>query len=331
MVLCLVIVSCNDEHNDKKLEAKIPFWECSHLAFFGLKGPVSRVVEATYSLDEDTDEENIILDMCFNSDGQITYYNPTDIVPSTQDVWQTIAQYSYEYDEDGKLIKVIVTPLESEPLVYTLQYSGHSKYVPLIFSLGKIDFFLVQGLQSITRGDGAISYLYDGEKAVYEENTWSGDKKTEYLYESGSLYPTKKVVTTSRGETILNEETTIYTYDIEGRLLTQDVRTTEDGIESYRTIIRYVEGKSLLPITKKMDMGTNIFDWSYTYDSNNFLQRVQYIENEASEDEITDKEEYTYISYDTYGNWTESKQLQSSLVDWSHADGTIGVRRKFTY
>ena len=74
IILCLVIASCNDEHNDEKPDAKIPFWENSHLAFFGLKGSVSRVVESTYSFDKgsEIEEENVIFDMRFNSAGQIT-------------------------------------------------------------------------------------------------------------------------------------------------------------------------------------------------------------------------------------------------------------------
>ncbi|WP_294554390.1 hypothetical protein [uncultured Bacteroides sp.] len=333
IILCLVIASCNDEHNDEKPDAKIPFWENSHLAFFGLKGSVSRVVESTYSFDKgsEIEEENVIFDMRFNSAGQITYYNPTGGEPLSRDVWQTVACYSYEYDGNGRLIKATVTPLGDDPLVYTLNYGEHTNYVPLIFPLGKMEFFLVKGLQSITSEDGSISYIYDDGKAAYEEETWSGNIETEYLYESGSSYPAKKVVTISRGVTVMSEESTMYTYDTEGRLLTQDDRTIEDGIESVRTITRYAEGQLLLPVVKKMDMGATIFDWIYTYDSKNCLQRVQYIENEGSEDEITDKEEYTYLSYDTYGNWTDSRQLQSSVVDWSHTDGTVGVRRNFTY
>lgn len=333
IILCLIIASCNDEHNNEKLDVKISCWEKTHLAFLGLKGGISRVVEATHSLDKNSEvgEENIIFDMRFNSMGQITYYNPTGVEFPTRDVWQTVACYSYKYAEDGKIVEATVTPLGDEPLAYTLQYSEHCNYVPLIFPLGKMDFFLVKGLQSITSEDGSISYLYDGRKAAYEEETWSGNTKTEYLYESGSLYPVKKVVTTSRGTTILNEEITMYTYDTEGRLLAQDIRVAEAGIESVRTIIRYAEGQLLLPIAKKMDMGATIFDWSYTYDSQNCLQGVKYIENGGSEDEITDKEEYTYLSFDNFGNWTDSRQLQSCMVDWSHTDGVVGVSRNFTY
>lgn len=218
-----------------------------------------------------------------------------------------------------------------EPVVYTLQYGDHSNYIPLIFPLGKMDFFLVKGLRSITNEDGSVSYLYNGEEAVYEEETWNGNIKTEYLYETGTSYPTKKVVTTSRGGTVLGEEITRYVYDANGRLLSQDVRSIENGAETVRTIIRYAEGQFLLPVTKKMDMGTTIFDWSYIYDSKDCLQQVLYIQNGGSEDEITDKEEYTYLSFDDYGNWTNSRQLQSSLVDWFHSDGLIGVRRNFIY
>lgn len=337
-MLCLVIASCDDEHNanidDDGEETATPFWEHSHLTFAGLKGDVIKVIETSYSLsEEDETEPATLLDMSFNAAGQMTYYNSTGMEPVTRGVWLTMAYYSYQYDDNGRMIQATVTPVGDVPIVYHLTYGEHAQYIPLIFPLGAMDFFLVKGLQSITSEDGATSYTFDGGKAAYKQEAWMGDTETVYFYAADSSYPEKKVVTTSRNGVVLNEETTLYTYGEEGRLLKKDVRTMEDGTETERTITNYadVDGQLLFPVSFKMDLNGFMADWTYAYDADNRLQQIDYIENKGSEDEATDKEEYHYLVVDSNGNWTDSKQLRSSRVDLSHTDGTIGVRRVITY
>lgn len=337
-MLCLVIASCDDEHNANMDDGGdgivAPFWEHSHLAFAGLEGNVSKVVETSYSLsEEDETESATLLDMSFNAAGQMTYYNSTGMEPATRGVWLTMACYSYQYDDNGRMIQATVTPVGDVPVVYHLTYGEHTQYVPLIFPLGAMDFFLVKGLQSIASEDGTISYTFDGEKAAYKQEAWMGDTETVYAYAADSSYPEKKVVTTSRNGVVVNEETTLYTYSEEGRLLKKDVRTMEEDTEIERKIINYadVDGQLLFPVSLKMDLNGFMADWTYAYDADNRLQQINYIENKGSEEEVTDKEEYYYLSVDSNGNWTDSKQLRSSRVDLSHIDGIIGIRRVITY
>ena len=337
IVLCLVIASCDDEHNVNGGEGNgdTSFWAQSHTTLVGVKGMVSRVTENTYALKDGAEiDPATLLDMSFNAADRMTYYNATGMepeTPETRGVWQTMAYYSYQYDRDGKMVQATVTPVGDEPMVYHLTYDEHAQYVPLIFPLGGMDFFLVKGLKSIVSEDETVSYTFDGTKASYKQEAWTGDIETVYSYAADSPYPVKKVVTTSRGEDILGVETTTYTYGEKGRLLKTDVRALEGGAETLRTITNYAEAQSLLPLSVKMDMGGFMADWTYTYNSELRLQKVDYIENKGSEDEVTDKEEYEYTSADSNGNWTDSKQLQSSIVNMSHLDGLIGVRRTIIY
>lgn len=335
-LLCLVIAACNDEHNDEPPPppAETFFWDASHVTFAGLSGPVRKVVETTYSLMEgENGEETVTFQMEFDAAGRLVYYNPNGMEPPTRDVWQTLAYYSYRYDEKGRMIEATVTPLGGEPVVYDLKYGDHTTYVPLIFPLGPHDFFLVKGLESITVADGSISYEFDGTKAVYKkEGAWTGDVITEYLYQENNPCPIQRIETTSRGSKVLSVRITGYTYDPQGRLLAQDTKLVENEVESERTIIRYADTQYLLPVSRKTDFGGSfLMDWLYTYDFENRLLRIDYIENKGAADEVSAHEKYTYLSTDGYGNWTDSRQEQSSLVNWDHADQLIGVRRTFSY
>lgn len=337
IMLCLVIVSCDDEHNDIPPEESVatPFWEHSHLSFTGLNGPVKRLVETTSILSEKVDgeqENRMSLEVRFNSGGQMTYYNPIGEVGETRgSVWQSLAYYSYRYDEKGRMVEAVVTELGGEPIVYTLQYGEHDCYVPLIFPLGNMDFFLIKGLRSINSADGTVSYVFNGGNAAYRTTLWTGDIETKYTYEKGNPYPMRRVVTTSRNNTIVETETTVYSYLSDGELSAEDICKVQEGVEAQRTVIRYQAKQFCLPISKKIDMGTFIYDWLYQYDEENHLKSIEYIENKGSEDEMSQKEEYTYLSFDSYGNWTVSQQVQNSFVDWSHGDGVMSVRREILY
>lgn len=340
IMMCLVIASCDDEHSvniDDGGETETPFWENSHRVFAGLDGSVKRVTETTYTLAGEVEVEPVtLLDMSFNEAGRLTYYNATGMEAQTRSVWQTMAYYSYQYDDNGRMTKATVTSVGDEPVTYNLTYGEHTNYVPLIFPLGPMEFFLVKGLKTITSEDGTISYEYDGEKAAYTQAGWMGDTETQYVFAAGNPYPVKKVVTTSRDGEVLSEETTTYTYDAGGRLLKEDAKAMEntgDGLlETERTVTKYADGKFLLPVSTLKDMaGGFTFDWSYTYDSNSHLQQIDYFENKGTADEVVAKEVYEYLSKDNNGNWTDSKQLQSGLINWRHVDGLVGVSRQIFY
>ncbi len=343
-LLCIVFASCGDGHDNEEPNLpdfpKTPFWMHPHRDFMGLKGSVSKLVEITRPLPSEQSDVSegatMSLDMRFNADGMLTYYNSTGMNPEpdqqTRGVWTTPSFYAYEYDEQGRMVRAVVTPMGDEPVVYNLTYGHHTNYVPLLFPLGPMDFFLVKGLQSIESDDGTVSYFFNGTEAMYETRSWSGNTKTVYHYESDSPYPIDKTVTTARGEEVEATEVTSYTYGEDGSLQKTDVRAEEGGVESQRTIVRYAEGKFLLPVSEIADLGTTLqLDWRYTYDTDGRLQRVDYVENKGSEDEVNDYEEYKYTSSDSYGNWTDSRQRQSNTVNILHMDGQVDVHRDISY
>lgn len=362
--LCLIIASCDDKHDAYPEEPKQPvteepgtdepdpegptepqvaFWKHSHLAFIGLNGAVQRVTERSYSLSEDEDEEaTVFFEARFNADGMLTYYNSTGIEPQPQTragVWQTLSYYAYEYGEDGRMSKVIVTPLGESPVEYTLEYGDHTTYVPLIFPVGPMDFFLVQGLQSITSTNQSatsagnpLQYTFDGTKATYTEETWMGQVKTVFEYADGSAYPMRKTAVTTLGGELQSTEDTLYEYDEAGRLLSIDYKATDsEGKETERTITRYYENKLLLLKTRISDVDGINMDWSYTYDDSNRPLQFDFVMGKGSEDEVRDNETYEYLVTDVQGNWTDSKQKQSSFVNSAHLDGEVGVCREIVY
>lgn len=362
IMLCLAVASCDDGHSpaleggdgtggsdgtdqpgkpdgeDTPQEPAVSFWEHTHLAFTGLKGVVDNVKETIYVLPDGAEPYiTELLDMSFDAEGRMTFYNSTGQQVPTRGWGPEMNSYAYEYDDLGNMVRATVTPVGDAPVTYNLTYGEHAVYVPLLFPLGPMEFFLVKGLQSIVSEDGAVAYTFDGETASLTESGWAGSTQTVYAYAAGSPYPSEKRVTTTRGGTVLSEETTRYTYGEEGRLLKTDVRMLEHNgeslSESMRTVTVYAEELLLQPASVMRDIaGGFTQDYAYTYDAgNNRLLQVAYAENKGAPDEVTAKEEYNYLAADNNGNWTDSKQLQSGLVDWKHVDGWVGVRRRISY
>ena len=299
----------------------------------GWKGNVNTVKESSYLVSLEVwnkDEEAISsIEWKFDANGHLTYYNPTGIEPVTyiRDVWQTVACYSYEYDESGKMVKAIVNDFSGEPVIYTLAYGKHESYVPLIFPLGAYEFFLVKGLESISSEDGSISYSFDGNTASYISESWSGTSTTTFEYTAESLYPVQKTVTQERGGVITNTEVISYVYNDDGSLASTDKIVKEGENEVERTVTRFISS-SLLLASRLTDAGGQL-DWTYKYNENNWWTEVSYKEDLG--EEIEAKETSTYTQKDAIGNWTEAMQQQNSQVDWSHFDSSVRVNRIISY
>lgn len=337
--LLSVITSCGDTEPETPeiIPPELPvtsFWERqSHLAMMGWKGNVNTVKESSYLVSLEVwnkDEEAISsIEWKFDANGHLTYYNPTGIEPVTyiRDVWQTVACYSYEYDESGKMVKAIVNDFSGEPVIYTLAYGKHESYVPLIFPLGAYEFFLVKGLESISSEDGSISYSFDGNTASYISESWSGTSTTTFEYTAESLYPVQKTVTQERGGVITNTEVISYVYNDDGSLASTDKIVKEGENEVERTVTRFISS-SLLLASRLTDAGGQL-DWTYKYNENNWWTEVSYKEDLG--EEIEAKETSAYTQKDAIGNWTEAMQQQNSQVDWSHFDSSVRVNRIISY
>lgn len=337
--LLSVITSCGDTEPEAPVicppEPPVAsFWEAQpHRAMMGWKGNVSAVKESSYlaSFEVRSEEEEAIssVEWKFDADGHLIYYNPTGIEPMayTRDVWQTMACYFYEYDEDGKMVKAVVDDFSGEPVIYTLTYGKHEAYIPLIFPLGAYEFFLVKGLENISSEDGNITYTFDGEKASYTTESWSGTSTTTFEYSAESPYPVRKTVTLGREEAIINTEVTSYVYNDNGSLLSTDKMVKEGESEVERTVIHYAVS-TLLPVSRLTDAGGQL-DWTYKYNEDNWWTEVTYKEN--LDEEIEAKETSIYTQKDAAGNWIEAIQQQNSMVDWSHSDSSVRVVRTINY
>ncbi len=336
--LLSVITSCGDTEPEvippEPEPPVVSFWERqSHLAMMGWQGNVSTVEESSHlvSFEVRGEEEEVIssLEWEFDTNGHLRYYNPTGIESGVyaRDVWQTIACYSYEYDETGKMVRVIVNDFSGEPVIYTLIYGEHDVFVPLIFPLGVYDFFLIRGLESISNEDGSISYFFNGEEASYTTESWTGVTNTTFEYDRKGIYPIRKTVTFAREGIIAKTEVTSYIYNEDGSLSSSDKIVKEGENEIERTVIRYM-ASTLLPISKLTDAGGQL-DWTYKYDDNNRWTEVIY--KEYFDEEFEVKESSIYTQKDAAGNWTEAIQQQNNRVDWSHPDASVKVNRLISY
>lgn len=326
LFVLVFLMACEDSDTPSP---KSLFWEHSHASLMGLKGDVRRVVESTYLLDALPGEEENKIEYTFNASGRLTYYNPTGIEPATSTRWVGVASvvYSYQYDSFGRMVEALVTELGELPRSYTLTYGEHDCYVPLIFPVGPLPFFLVKGLVSIESSDGLVSYQFKENKASYSQSSWGGVTETVYEYEPGQPYPLSERIILTRNGDLLETTTTRYTFNADGALLST-VMDRVDG-ESNETLehttLHYRSGKFPQIASKTMVSGSDSFEWEHTYDSKDLplgaLCKINGI--------YADKEEsYSFTSFDDRGNWIDSRQTLSSLIDWTHQDITLGVRRE---
>lgn len=342
--LISVITSCGDTTPEipevTPPESPAVFWEQSHLSMLGWKGNVKEVKETSFlQLDGTEGEEGEEFSSAkwkFDNGGRLTYYNPTGIEPEvlSRGIWQDFASYFYEYDESGRLSKVIVDDFSGTLTTYALKYGEHAKYVPLIFPLGPFEFFMVKGLESIIctvdGEDDSTTYQYSENKASSSKESWVGLETTIYEYLESGNYPFKKTVTLARGESIESQETTLYSYNVDGSLSLVDISVKEMNTEIERTKKRYLTG-TLQLVSQKTDAGGQTFDWTYSYDENNRWLSTSYIQDKGSSDEVVMNESCNYSMIDHKQNWLETIQIQNSMVDFTHADGTVKVCRDISY
>ncbi len=353
--LCLIIASCDDKHNgypetpepvpeepgtnepdiDEPVE-QTAFWEHTHLAFMGLKGAVNTITERSRSHTGNITEESVIFfEARFNEDGMFTYYNSTgvEMQPATRgNVWVSPSYYVYKYNDSGRISKVIVNTIGEVPVEYTLTYGEHTNYVPLIFPVGPMEYFLVKGLESITSSDRTVQYIFDGTEASYTSETWMGQVKTVFRYGLENVYPIQKIATTTIEGVLQATETTRYTYDERGGLVSTDYKAEDgEGQVTERTITRYHEKTLLLLKSKVTDAYGTTMDWSYTYNVDNLPLKFDFVMGKGSEDEVNDEEHYEYLTFDKQENWIDSKQKQSSFISEMHQDQEVYVCREISY
>lgn len=329
LILVLACVACDDTETPPIAESD-PFWANTHSAFMGLKGAVSRVTETSYQPNTDS-ADGKIMESQFDASGRLLYYNPTGIEPVSQTRWIGVASayYHYQYDASGRLTEATVDEVGAETRTYTLTYGSHECYVPLIFPMGPMDFFLVKGLQRIQSSDGAVDYLFNGNRATYSHSSWGSVTETVYEYTEGALYPVRRIVTQSRNGEVLEKETTTFAFGMDGHLLSTDKQLEEgEGQQLEHTVVQYAPNKRLLILSKKTVSSDETYEWEYTYTPDDLLLGIlckhngEYIDSEES---------YAFSALDGMGNWTDSRQTLSNLIDWSHPDGTQFIRREISY
>ncbi len=131
----------------------------------------------------------------------------------------TTRNYSYEYDDAGRLVKVVDTDSASTLEQYTYDAQG----------------------RRATAGGGQLSYTYDNEDRL---TGWSDTSRVAtYAYDLDGFLTSKEVDT--YGGTIVENETTTYTYGARGELIAVELPDA--------TLIEYVNGPTGQRLAKKVD------------------------------------------------------------------------------
>lgn len=335
ILLCLsTFTACSEDesHYYSTYVPETPFWEQAHTTFLGLKGNVKGLIESQW---EDVDGEAFEGNRTwteFNTAGRITYYNPTG-VEENRWIGMEMNSYRYLYDEQNRPTQAVVTSLGEAQCSYTLTYSNSSRYVPLPFALGALDFFLVRGLTAVEAEGIDFSGSLTENSVTYTTVTpgFRGDTETTvtYHYDEGTSYPTTCTVTESYGDEIISRELTQYEFAANGRLMARTLHLYEDDQELEINKQTY---HSSLPLQLYTTEITNCENQErtqmlYTYDTQDRLTFI----TRTDPDGTTSEETYLYTQTDPTGNWTEGQFTWSSHVNLNHWDGTFRFTRTLIY
>lgn len=336
LILIAVCVACDDTDNVPAPTSTKPdsFWEYPHSAFMGLEGAVSHVTDRFYLPDENSESEKM-MEARFDTSGRLTYYNPTGIEPEISARWIGVASayYQYQYNATGQLTSATVNEVGLAPCTYTLTYADHDCYVPLIFPMGPMGFFMVKGVTSIESNDKTIKYHFENNKATYSRSSWSLVTETTYEYATGSHYPARCVITKSRNNEVMEKEIVEYAFDAYGNLLSTDkkmimIEENDQNNVYEHTILHYIKDELLLIESKSTVSGDDKYEWEYTYLANKLLAGILCKHNGEY---MPDEESYSFSDLDEMTNWTHSIQKTSSSIDWNHQDITLDIQRQISY
>lgn len=337
---CLGFTSCGDDGEERFVtpyekqygEAAV-MWDATHQSLFNFKGNpfMVRVSEASTDVDGNIDILNTTKKYIFDAQGHLLEYDPWGDLADGYSVfsgqWGAVGdatKYSYEYDSDGRIIKVIEAELGAEPVTYTIHYGVHSTYVPSPFPLGNLSFFLLKGLERV-EGDNGFRYEYDGEKAFCEVDTWMGVTRTEYVFRGG--YPFRCVRLLIRAENILRKEETVYAFGDKGVLLgtTTTITTDDEDTVQKQTLVYaspWLEVKKMI-----CEIGLTREEYVYDYTENGFLVSATKNDSEGRLVSVSLRSD----EYDAYGNRIYAERVVDGYFNDYWAGGTMIQKRDFSY
>ena len=259
-ILSLALLSCNKDDNNITPENQTYSNIWDNVSDAELLNMPSYIQRIEISQSNESGETNGISSIHeFNHSGRITSYRKgfnynletrTDIIDSyTMNMISNIATYTYEYDDKERLSYVTI---DEDGILsqYEITYSDHSRYIPAIFAVGDLSFYLIKGVEQITLSDITdpndksllYTFKYEGNTASYTvSHGWlSRETTVKYYYNSSSDFPVSKTaVTTYFGEKIFDANCE-YTFDLFGRLLKEKTAVTTILDTDYWGNIDYV-------------------------------------------------------------------------------------------
>ena len=149
--------------------------------------------------------------------------NGTYKQPNKRWIGVEMNQFGYEYAPNGNMSKATITSVGEEVNTYLLSYGTHSRYIPLPFQVGNMDFTVVKGLTAVQSNQSGFTCDIQDTYVKYtlvtnvRRDTWLTE--TTYSYNEGAVLPASCTVTeTSEREGEVSREHTAYTFSEDGRL-----------------------------------------------------------------------------------------------------------------
>lgn len=344
VILCfsvLALYGCDSEEPPYTPETPTkPYHEQPHSYFLGLKGNIRQIEESTYiSIDGEWETSGICLTQ-FTADGNISFYDPTGlslengIYKQANKRWIGVEmnQFGYEYAPNGNMSKATITSVGGEVNTYLLSYGTHSRYIPLPFQVGNMDFTVVKGLTAVQSDQSGFTCDIQDTYVKYtlvtnvRRDTWLTE--TTYSYNEGAVLPASCTVTeTSEREGEVSREHTAYTFSEDGRLTASQTERYE-----YGTLIE-TENRQYHPtlahkVTQREIVHSNgdCSTWEYRYEEHGWQSSITRTDADDTYTEL-----YLYPRIDAHGNWYEGHFTWNEHVNLNHSNDDIKTLRALEY
>lgn len=336
----LAFYSCESEEPPYTTEIPTPYLEQPHSYFLGLKGNIRQVEETTnINIDSEWETSGICFTQ-FTADGNISFYDPTGlsldngIYKQQNKRWIGVEmnQFRYEYTPNGNMSKATITSIGEEVTTYLLNYGTHSRYIPLPFQVGNLNFTFAKGLTDVQSNQNGFVCDIQETHAKYTlfTNMWRDTWRTEttYVYNEGAVLPASCTVTdTSESEGEVSKEHTNFTFSQDGRLTASTTKRYE-----YGTLIEteYKQYHPTLPhkVTQREIVLANgdRSTWTYRYEEHGWQSSITRTDTDDTYTEI-----YLYPRIDAHGNWYEGHFTWNEHVNLNHSNDDIKTLRALEY
>lgn len=318
--------SCNNEEEVERSE-ELTFQDWPHAARLKLLGNVSKVRNYTQSSSYG-DVRYLASVMTFNESGNLTAYDPTGDDDNITRGWPSIRKdkFTYEYDDQNRLSKIVVASGGRKTNSYTLAYGTHSVYVPLPFDFKPFGEIYLKGLISVKDELDMLNLNFDGTTAgiFISEDGWTCNG----TYSFQGNFPVSYHAEYKESDFVVRSVNTTYEFSPSGVMLSRLSKINEDGV-----LIEDHTKFTLTGLPSENTFGSTTEDYrelqqkNFQYNLQGELTNMDMV----VEGETIGSMVNVYSEKDASGNWLRKEQTIDGYLGGDYSSGTEITIREIAY